>query len=202
MPNGRTVHVVDDDAAVRRSLAWLLKAAGFDAVFYESPTTFLDEAPSVTGCLLLDVIMPEMDGLALQARLNDQGIRIPLIVMTAQGDVQTAVRAMKAGAIDFIEKPYDDDVLIAAIEAALASAGGIVDGRKESADAVRRVAMLTKREREVLEALVAGRPNKVIAFDLGISIRTVEVHRAHMMNRLGARQLADAIRLAVLAKLA
>jgi two-component system response regulator FixJ len=202
VPNDRTVHIVDDDADVRRSLERLLDAAGFDPVSYATPKVFLDAAPGLSaGCLLLDLRMPGMGGLELQVRLNERGSRVPIIVMTAQGDVPTAVKAMKAGAVDFIEKPYDDDVLIAAIEAALAKAEK-PDRSVDVADAARRIAALSRREREVLDALMAGRPNKVIAFDLGISVRTVEVHRARMMDRLGTRQLAEAIRLAVLATLA
>jgi two-component system response regulator FixJ len=126
---------------------------------------------------------------------------LPVIVMTAHGDVARAVQAMKAGAVDFLEKPFDDETLLNAIEAALAKAGRRV-GDREAVEAAQRIATLSPREREVLDGLVAGRPNKVIAFDLGISVRTVEVHRARMMERLGTRKLADAVRLAVLAKLA
>jgi two-component system response regulator FixJ len=142
-----------------------------------------------------------MDGLALQARLAKLDNNLPVIVITGQGDVQTAVRAMKAGAVDFIEKPYDDEVLVKAIELAL-SMPRQSDRDREAIEAVQRVAALSPREREVLDALVAGRPNKVIAYDLHISVRTVEVHRARMMERLGVRQLAEAIRLAVMARLA
>ncbi len=130
-----------------------------------------------------------MDGLDVQARLRDLDVTLPVIVMTGQSDVRSAVSAMKAGAVDFIEKPFDDEALIAAIEAALAK-GGRADRNHEAAEAARLIAMLSRREREVLDALVVGRPNKVIAFDLGISVRTVEVHRARMMDRLGVRQLA------------
>jgi two-component system response regulator FixJ len=201
MPSDRTVYIVDDDAAVRRSLQELLRSAGFIAVCFDTPFGFLDAAPRLSGgCVLLDVLMPGMDGLTLQLRLRERGIALPLVVMTGHGDVQTAVRAMKAGAMDFIEKPFDDETLLAAIEAALAGRGD--DRRREVSDASRRLARLSPREREVLDALVAGSPNKVIAFDLGISIRTVEVHRAHMMERLGVRQFADAIRLALTARLA
>jgi len=198
----RTVHVVDDDAAVRRSLERLLDAAGFRAVSYETPMAFLASAPGLSsGCVLLDVRMPGMDGLTLQARLGKLDNHLPVVVMTGQGDVQTAVRAMKAGAVDFIEKPYDDEVLVKAIELAL-SLPRQSDRNREAAEAAQRVAALSPRERQVLDALVAGRPNKVIAYDLGISARTVEVHRARMMERLGVRQLAEAIRLAVMARLA
>ena len=201
MPDKRTVHVVDDDAAVRRSLERLLHAAGYACVSYHSSSAFLDAARELSGgCVLLDVRMPGMDGLELQALLQQLGITIPVIVMTGQGDVQTAVRAMKADAVDFIEKPFDDEVLLRAIEVTLAR-GGRPDRGREAAEAAQRIATLSPRERQVLDALVAGRPNKLIAFDLGISVRTVEVHRARMMERLGTRQLAEAIRLAVMAQL-
>jgi two-component system response regulator FixJ len=197
----RIVHVVDDDAAVRRSLERLLGSAGLDVFSYESGQAFLDAAPRLSGgCVLLDIHMPEMDGLELQAHLRDAGITLPVIIVTGQGDVQAAVRAMKTGAFDFIEKPYSDELLLNAIAAALAR-GARADQDQETAKAARRIARLSRREREVLDALVAGHPNKVIAFDLGLSVRTVEVHRARMMERLGVRQLADAIRLAVLARL-
>ena len=198
----RTVYVVDDDAGVRRSLERLLDAAGFNTISYETSVVFLASAPSLlSGCVLLDVRMPGMDGLTLQARLAKLDNHLPVVVMTGQGDVQTAVRAMKAGAVDFIEKPYDDEVLVKAIELAL-SLPRQSDRNREAAEAAQRVAALSPRERQVLDALVAGRPNKVIAYDLGISARTVEVHRARMMERLGVRQLAEAIRLAVMARLA
>jgi two-component system response regulator FixJ len=199
----RTVHIVDDDAAVRRSLERLLNSAGFKAVSYETPMAFLDAASSVTGgCVLLDVRMPGMDGLALQAWLRKLEVQLPVIMVTVQGDIQTAVRAMKAGAVDFIEKPFNDEVLLKAIEVALARGGGRLNRDSAAQEAIERISALSRREREVLDALVAGRPNKVIAFDLGISVRTVEVHRARMMDRLGVRQLAEAIRLAVIAGLA
>jgi two-component system response regulator FixJ len=202
MMNERTVHVVDDDAAVRRSLERLLDAAGFKAVLYEAPAAFLSVAPSLSsGCVLLDVRMPGMDGLIVQARLAKMDNHLPVIVMTGQGDVQTAVQAMKGGAVEFIEKPYSDEVLIKAIDSAL-SVPNQADRDREAIEAAQRVGALSPREREVLDALVAGRPNKVIAHELGISVRTVEVHRARMMERLGVRQLAQAIRLAVMARLA
>ncbi len=202
MPAERTIHVVDDDAGVRRALERLLRAGGFTPITYATSLAFLDAPQTLSaGCLLLDVRMPGMDGLQLQERLNELGRRIPVIIMTGNGDIQTAVRAMKAGAVDFIEKPFDDDALLAAIEAALAMTAQI-DREQASVRAAERLADLSAREREVLDALVAGHPNKVIAGDLGISVRTVEVHRARMLQRLGTRRLADAIRLAVIASLA
>ena len=200
MPAERTIHVVDDDAAVRLSLEQLLGSMGFATVSYTTPDAFLLEAPVFGGCVLLDVKMPGISGLEVQARLRAIGFVPPIIVITGQGDIQTAVLAMKAGAFDFLEKPYEDEVLLAAIEAALAASPD--DHIHQAVDSARRIARLSPREREVLDALVAGASNKVIAFDLGLSVRTVEVHRARMMERLGTRQLAEAIRLAVLATLA
>jgi two-component system, LuxR family, response regulator FixJ len=201
MPVERTIHVVDDDAAVQLSLERLLGSMGFATVSYTTPGAFLLEAPHLSGgCVLLDVKMPGISGLEVQARLRAIGFVPPIIVLTGQGDIQTAVLAMKAGAFDFLEKPYEEEVLLAAIKAALAASPD--DHIRQAVDSAQRIARLSPREREVLDALVAGAQNKVIAFDLGLSVRTVEVHRARMMERLGTRQLAEAIRLAVLATLA
>ena len=199
----RTVHVVDDDPAVRRSLERLLDAAGFHVVSYHSPAAFLNAASGLSaGCVLLDIRMPGVDGLEVQARLNRLRVNLPVIVMTGHGDVPSAVRAMKAGAVDFLEKPFDDETLLNAIGGAFAKASRLIGGDREAVRAAQRIATLSPREREVLDALLAGRQNKVIAFDLNISVRTVEVHRARMMERLGTKQFADAIRLAVMATLA
>jgi two-component system response regulator FixJ len=197
----RFVHIVDDDAPVRRSLQRLLQTAGFATAAYETPFACLDAAPRLkAGCLLLDVRMPGMDGLQLQAELIKRGVGLPIIVMTGHADVQTAVRAMKGGAIDFIEKPFASESLIAALETAMADVGPAAR-KKELNEAAARIATLSPRERQVLERLVTGQPNKVIAFDLGLSTRTVELHRARMLKRLGLRRLAEAIRLAILAAL-
>lgn len=197
-----TIHIVDDDAPVRRSLERLLEAAGFTTISYATSEGFLDAAQGLQeGCVLLDVRMPDLDGLEVQARLGALGCAMPVIVVTGQSDVQTAVRAMKAGAVDFIEKPFNDAVLLDAVRSALTRSRHS-DGDREAIEAAERLAMLSRRERQVLDALMAGHQNKVIAFDLSTSVRTVEVHRARMMHRLGVRQLAEAIRLAVLAKLA
>ncbi|BCG78960.1 MULTISPECIES: response regulator transcription factor [unclassified Mesorhizobium] len=198
----RCIYIVDDDQAIRRSLERLLDAIGFNVVSYASPKAFLGVAGDLAaGCVLLDLRMPEMDGFEVQARLQLKNPDLPVIVITAQGDVQTAVRAMKAGAVDFIEKPYSHDALVAAIESALKT--GTAKGRTdEIAGAKALIDTLSPRERQVLEALVAGQPNKIIAFDLGISVRTVEVHRSRMMDRLGVHQLGQAVRLSVLASLA
>lgn len=197
----RFIYIVDDDAAIRRSLERLLDAAGFLVTSYATPEAFLSVAASlIAGCVLLDLRMPGMDGHEVQTHLSLINPRLPVIVMTAQGDVQTAVRVMKAGAVDFIEKPYSDDALLAAIESALNEDAAEVR-IDEIAAAAALINTLSKREGQVLQALVAGQPNKVIAFDLGISVRTVEVHRARMMDRLGVRQFAEAVRLSVLASL-
>jgi two-component system response regulator FixJ len=202
MTGKRIVHVVDDDAAVRRALVRLLRSEGLEAVAYESPLGVLNAAPSLSsGCILLDLQMPGMDGLELLARLGELGIELPVIVVTGHGDVPTAVRAMKAGAVDFIEKPIDEAQLFAAIDAALAEKKFAVRDRAV-AGATERMALLSPRERQVLEAIAFGRPSKLIAYDLGISVRTVEVHRAHMLDRLGVRNMAEAIRIAVMATLA
>ncbi|MBR0902733.1 response regulator transcription factor [Bradyrhizobium liaoningense] len=202
MASERFIYVIDDDPAIRRSLERLLDAVGFQVASYTTPKAFLDIAHSLLGgCVLLDLRMPEMDGFEVHARLRLINPDLPVIVVTAQGDVQTAVRAMKAGAVDFIEKPYSDEALIAAIESALKTS--TEKGRTDDiAAAAALINTLSPRERQVLEALVAGQPNKVIAFDLGISVRTVEVHRSRMMDRLGVHQFAEAVRLLVLASFA
>lgn len=199
MPGERIVHVVDDDADIRFVLKRLLGLMGLEAVLHGTAQAFLDTVGnSCQGCVLLDVYMPVINGLEVQAELQRRGIRLPVIIITGQGDVPIAVRAMKAGAVDFIEKPFDDKMLLHAIDLALAR-DAEPDRDEEIAEAVQRVASLSSREREVLLALVSGKSNKLIAFDLGISVRTVEMHRSRMMERLGVRQLAAAVRLAVLA---
>jgi two-component system response regulator FixJ len=202
MTGKRIVHVVDDDPAVRRALVRLLRSEGLEAVAYESAQAVLNAAPSLSsGCVLLDIQMPGMDGLELLARFGELGIGLPVIVVTGHGDVPTAVRAMKAGAVDFIEKPIDEAQVFAAIDAALGEKKPVARDRAAS-EATERMALLSPRERQVLEAIAVGRPNKLIAYDLGISVRTVEVHRAHMLDRLGVRNIAEAIRIAVMAALA
>jgi two-component system response regulator FixJ len=197
----RTVYVLDDDDAVLRSLERLLSSVNLEPITFDRPDAFLAAAKTFkTGCVLLDVRLPGMSGLEVQAQLHKMRNDLSVIVMTGQGDIHTAVRAMKAGAADFLEKPYSDHALLKAIEAAFAKENR-VDRNSEVEDAVRRLAILSPREREVLNGLLAGQPNKLIAYQLGISVRTVEVHRARMMERLGLRQLAKAIRLGVMAKL-
>jgi two-component system response regulator FixJ len=197
----RTVYVLDNDDAVIRSLKRLLSSANFEPIAFNLPASFLAAAKTFkTGCVLLDVRLPGMSGLEVQTRLHKMRNDLAIIVMTGEGNIQTAVRAMKAGAVDFLEKPYSDHTLLGAIEATFAKEHRIHRDR-DIDDASRRVAMLSPREREVLDGLLDGQPNKVIAYHLGISVRTVEVHRARMMERLGMRQLAEAIRLGVLARL-
>ena len=197
----RTVYVLDDDEAVLRSLERLLRSANFEPITFDHPDTFLTAAKTFkTGCVLLDVRLPGMSGLDVQARLLKMRNDLAIIVVTGQGDIQTAVRAMKAGASDFLEKPYSDHALLGSIETAFEKECHS-DRDRDIAEAARRVASLSPREREVLDGLLAGRPNKLIAYDLGISVRTVEVHRARMMERLGMRQLAEVIRLGVMARL-
>jgi two-component system response regulator FixJ len=201
MPTKGAVYIVDDDPNVCRSLERVLQSAGFVAVSYTTSLAALEAAPWLAvGCMLLNVRMPEVGGLELQARLNEQGFCLPIVMMTSQGDVETAVQAMKSGAVDFIEKPFGDDRLLSAVETALADAGRATRDR-DAIEASRRVSVLSRRERQVLDGVVAGRPNKVIARDLGISVRTVEAHRARMLERLGTQHVAIAIRLAVLARL-
>jgi two-component system, LuxR family, response regulator FixJ len=197
MATERTVYVLDDDAAVLRSLERLLSSANFEPITFSHPDAFLAAAETFKpGCVLLDVRLPGMSGLDVQARLLKMRSDIAVIVVTGQGDIQTAVRAMKAGAADFLEKPYSDEALLGSLEAAFEKEADL-----DMADAAWRVAILSTRERQVLDGLLAGRPNKLIAYDLGISVRTVEVHRARMMERLGIRQFSEVIRLGVMARL-
>jgi len=191
------VHVVDDDEAVRDSLTLLLESAGFAVRAYSSATALLTALPGATGCILTDIRMPEMDGLALQRHLAELGVRLPVIVMTGHGDVPIAVEALKAGATDFLEKPFDDTQLLAAVTNAIAASERSRDEAAAVAEITRKLAGLTPREREVLDKLVEGLPNKTIAYDLGSSPRTVEVHRARVMEKMGARSLPELVRMVV-----
>jgi two-component system response regulator FixJ len=174
-------------------------SAGYAVESHRSPVELLQNPPT-QGCLLLDLCMPGLDGLEVQVQLNARGSRLPIIIMSGIGSVASAVRAMKLGAIDYLEKPFSEDALIDAIEIAF-RLGGRPMAAKEAVAACEQVAALSTREREVLDLLVAGHPHKVIAADLGISVRTVEVHRKRMLGRLGVRTAAEAIRLAVIASL-
>ena len=197
MSDRRLVHIVDDEDAIRRSASFMLRTSGFAVETWPTGIAFLKEVRHVEqGCILLDVRMPEMDGLEVQAALADKGITMPVIILTGHGDVTIAVRAMKCGAVDFLEKPFERAVLLGSIEAAferLTAAGGRTT--KASAAQV-LLGVLTAREKEVLAGLAQGLPNKTIAYDLGISPRTVEVHRANLMTKLDVRSLSDALRIA------
>jgi two-component system response regulator FixJ len=194
------VHVIDDDADVRQSLAFLLSTVGLAVRVHDSATSFLkDLAEFQDGCIVTDVRMPGMDGIELQRRLRSDGNPIPVIVITGHGDIALAVDAMKAGAVDFIEKPFDDEVLIGAIRAALARRAGTRERDAQAAETRARLKLLSERERQVLEGLVAGKPNKIIAHELDISARTVEIYRANVMTKMQADSLSALVRMALLA---
>lgn len=203
MEQKRLIHIVDDEDAIRRSASFMLKTSGFDVVAYPSGMAFLKAiGRNAPGCVLLDVRMPEMDGLEVQQALQDRGITMPVIVLTGHGDVTVAVRAMKGGAVDFIEKPFEKAVLLEAIAAAFERISESTTSVQRAQTARVMIAKLTSREQEVLKGLVRGLPNKTIAYDLDISPRTVEVHRANLMSKLGARSLSEALRLGFSAGLA
>jgi two-component system response regulator FixJ len=195
------VHVVDDDGAVRDSLAFLLGSAGLAVRTYASAAAFLDAMPIAgPGCVLTDVRMPDMDGLTLQRRLADLGSALPVIVMTGHGDVPIAVAALKTGAVDFLEKPFDDDRLIVVVREALSASLRAQRAADEIRGIVARMETLTPRERDVLDGLLAGRSNKEIAQELGSSPRTVEVHRARVMDKMGVHSVAELVRMALAAQ--
>lgn len=197
MTDNRVVHIVDDDEGVRQSLAFMLSSAGLAVRVYESATAFLaglDAAQS--GCLITDIRMPDMTGIDLLRHIRTKASSLPAIVITGHGDVALAVQAMKAGAIDFIEKPFDEQAILDAVHRALKQTE---EGDGDLAAVTARLGSLSERERQVLEGLVAGQANKVIAATLGISPRTVEVYRANLMAKMEAKSLSDLIRMAVLA---
>ena len=190
------VHIVDDEEVVRNSLAFLLSGAGFAVRVHESATAFLAIAPQITnGCLITDLRMPDMDGVELLQRLRDVDALLPAIVITGHGDVQMAVEAMKSGAIDFIEKPFGDDMIIESISRAASRAAERVQSGAALEIVKQRVASLSDRERQVLKGVVAGQANKTIAFELGISPRTVEVYRAGLMGKMQAKSLPELVRM-------
>lgn len=194
------VHVIDDDEAMRESLAFLLDTAGLNSRTYDSAMAFLEDADlSAPGCIVTDVRMPQMSGLDLVRELTRRGVTRPVIVITGHGDVPLAVEAMKAGVVDFLEKPFSDDALIAAISSALngQAQSGQQDQERRRFEAV--LEGLSPREKDVLRGVVAGKPNKIIAFELGISPRTVEVYRANVMTKTGAGSLSELVRMAMLA---
>ena len=191
-----TVFVVDDDAAVRRSLTRLLRSAGWNAEAFASAGDFLERAPlAVTGCLLLDVQLPGMNGLELHERMADAGINLPVVFLTGKGDIPMSVRAMKHGAVDFLVKPVDQDVLFQALGQAISRQAAESATRYTRDGIMARLALLSPREREVLEQVLQGRLNKQIAYDLGIAEKTVKAHRGRVMEKMQAHTVADLVHL-------
>lgn len=195
----KKILIVDDDEAVRDSLRALLVSAGHEVIDFSSARDVLEAGPIEGGCLIADIRMPGMDGLELQEELNRRGSVWPVIVVTGHGDVPLAVRAMKAGAIDFVEKPYDDDVLLECVRRALSLREQMVKKPIAQAESLALLNGLTAREHEVLTHVIAGKPNKIIAYELGISSRTVEIHRAHLTDKLQVKSLPELVRLALAA---
>lgn len=199
----KRVYLVDDEAAVRRSVGFMLKTSGFEVESFESGEEFLKVAAHLApGCVLLDVRLSGIDGLAVQQAMKDRGIVLPVIIITGHGDVGLAVRAMKAGAVDFLEKPFEKNAMIAALDQAMLRNEGRAELVRLADQARAQLNGLTPRERDVLHGLVEGQSNKVIAYDLGISPRTVEIHRANLMSKLGVNSLSDALKIAFTARMA
>ena len=202
MSSGEFVHVIDDDDAVRESVAFLLRSANFEVKVYESAVAFLEAIKSgVSGCVITDVRMPGMSGIDLLRHLQGRKLGVPVIVVTGHGDVQLAVEAMKAGAVDFLEKPFDDERVLEAVRAALDTRLAEIVRTPEQDAIAARIESLSQRERQVLNGLVAGQPNKTIAYELGISPRTVEVYRANVMTKMQANSLSELVRMALVAGL-
>jgi two-component system response regulator FixJ len=199
MPSEAVVHVVDDDQAVRQSLSFLLASDGLPVRLHESATAFLKNVKDASaGCIITDVRMPGVDGIEFLRRLKASGSMLPVIVMTGHADVPMAVEAMKEGALDFIEKPFDDDLFLAAVRAALKRQEQNAHQDAQAAQIRVRAQSLSEREAQVLEGLVSGKANKVIAYDLGISPRTVEIYRANVMGKMQASSLSELVRMALL----
>jgi len=202
MANSSDVYVIDDDEAIRRSLSFLLRTAGLPSRTFDAAEDFLAEARDLApGCVITDVRMPGIDGIELVRRVGEMRLPLSMIVITGHGDIALAVEAMKAGAIDFIEKPFKEEVLLAAVQKALRPDERATRDDGDRARYQAAFAGLSKREREVLEQVVVGKTSKVIAYDLGISPRTVEVYRAGMMMKTGAKSLSELVRMALLAGL-
>ncbi len=199
-PNDPVVHVIDDDEAIRESLAFLLQSAQLDVRTYESANAFLETlSRDAHGCVVTDIRMPGVSGIELLRQLKTMGVGLPVIVITGHADVPLAVEAMKSGAVDFIEKPFDDDAFRSTVRSALRQHEKDARREAERSEIHARLAALSGRERQVLEGLVAGYPNKTIAFDLGISARTVEIYRANVMTKMQANSLSDLVRMALVA---
>jgi two-component system, LuxR family, response regulator FixJ len=198
----RVVHIIDDDEALRESLAFLLRTAKLEVKSFDSAKTFLDALPDESlACVITDVRMPDMSGIDLLRRLRERKVGVPVIVITGHGDISLAVEAMKIGAADFFEKPFKDDLLIASVHAALDHQHDQTKRDAERAGIEQRLATLSAREKDVLAGLIDGRANKQIAFDLGISPRTVEIYRANLMNKMQADSLSDLVRMALVVQL-
>jgi two-component system response regulator FixJ len=196
------VHIIDDDEGQRESLAFLLRSANLEVRSFESAKAFLDELlHAVPSCVITDVRMPDMSGIELLRRLKELKIGVPVIVITGHGDIALAVEAMKMGAADFFEKPFDDDLLVASVRAALRQREDQTKRGAERAEIEDRIFSLSPREKDVLAGLIEGRANKQIAFDLGISPRTVEIYRANLMNKMEANSLSDLVRMALICEM-
>ncbi|BAK68517.1 NarL family two-component system response regulator [Sphingobium sp. SYK-6] len=202
MADRKLIHIVDDEESIRKSTGFLLRTSGYSVETWASGTAFIKEVRQAEhGCVLLDIRMPGMDGLEVQQALADMGVTMPVVIMTGHGDIPIAVRAMKAGAVDLLEKPFEKSALLRAIEEGFARMAAADSASSSARDAEVRLAALTPREQDVLTGLAKGLPNKTIAYDLGISPRTVEVHRANLMVKLEVRSLSDALRIAFAAGL-
>jgi two-component system response regulator FixJ len=197
----RLVHIVDDEEAIRMSASFLLRTSGYAVKLYASGVAFLaDAGRDTSGCVLLDIRMPDLDGLAVQALLAERGLALPIVMLTGHGDIALAVRSIKAGAVEFLEKPFQKAALLAALVEAFRRIDDADRAHLDAAEAVVRLAALTPRETEVLRGVVKGQPNKITAYELGISTRTVEAHRAAVMVKLQARSLSDVLRIAFAAE--
>jgi two-component system response regulator FixJ len=197
MPDA-AVYVIDDDDAARESLEFLLRSANFAVAGYDSGAAFLQSLPHIAfGCIITDVRMPDLSGIDLLRRLKDLNVKMPVIIITGQGDVPIAVEAMKLGAVDFFEKPFDGDKMVATVQSVFAASKEDAERQMERQEVIDRFATLTPRERDVLNGLVAGNPNKIIAYNLGISPRTVEIYRANVMNKMKSASLSELVRMAL-----
>jgi len=191
-----TVYIVDDDQAIRHAMELLMRSVGLDYEIFHSADDFLsNHSNDRAGCLVLDIRMPGLGGLELQEKLNDTGSTLPIIFITGHGDVPMAVEAMQKGAVDFIQKPFRDQELLDRVSEALTTDQERRSAREEKAEVLSRIEKLTNRERQVLDLVVTGKPNKVIAYELGVSQRTVEIHRARVMEKMQAKSLADLVRM-------
>jgi two-component system response regulator FixJ len=201
MQSNPTVFVVDDDPAIRESLRWLIESVGLNVKIFATAQEFLDGYdPSLAGCLVLDIRMPGMSGLDLQNELAARKVNIPILIITGHAEVPVAVRAMKAGALDFIEKPFSDQLLLDRIRRAIEADAEFRRLHSQQAAVAARLAELTPREREVMDLVIAGKANKVIASELGLSPKTIEVHRAHVMKKMQVDSLADLVRVGMLSR--